>query len=100
MMRIMFCMSVAIFAILPPLFAIMDDGEYVYVDDDVSNWWNIKIMTGHFRLIYQPQLKVAALWPSHQLLQPLPETQIATVVSSEFEIIQLNNRGKVLVEGE
>ena len=36
MMRIMFCMSVAIFAILPPLFAIMDDDEYVYVDDDVS----------------------------------------------------------------
>ena len=36
MMRIMFCMSIAIFAILPPLFAIMDDDEYVYVDDDVS----------------------------------------------------------------
>ena len=36
MMRIMFCMSIAIIAILPPLFAIMDDDEYVYVDDDVS----------------------------------------------------------------
>ena len=33
----MFCMSVAIFAILPTLFAIMDDDQYVYIDDDVSN---------------------------------------------------------------
>ena len=35
MIRIMFCMSVAILAILPPLFAIMDDDQYVYIDDDV-----------------------------------------------------------------
>jgi len=36
MMRIMFCFSLAIFAILPTLFAIMDDELYVYVDDNAD----------------------------------------------------------------
>ena len=36
MIRISFCVSLAIFALLPNLLAIMDDTEYVYVDDDVS----------------------------------------------------------------
>ena len=36
MLRIMFCLSIALFSILPTLLAIMDDDLYVYVDDDVS----------------------------------------------------------------
>ena len=37
MMRTMFCFSLGIFAILPTLFAIMDDDQYVYIDDNVSS---------------------------------------------------------------
>ena len=36
MMRISFCVSLVVLALLPNLFAIMDDDQYVYVDDDVS----------------------------------------------------------------
>ena len=36
MLRISFCFSLAIFALLPNLLAIMDDSEYVYVDENVS----------------------------------------------------------------
>ena len=38
MIRITFCVSLAIVALLPNLLAIMDDNEYVYVDDDVSEY--------------------------------------------------------------
>ena len=43
MMRISFCFSLAIFALLPNLLAIMDDSEYVYIDDNVSKLRNIKV---------------------------------------------------------
>ena len=83
MLRISFCVSLVILALLPNLFAIMDDDHYVYVDDDVSIFIKRKNkMTGYLRAKYQPQLKLPSLQPSHQLLPPPPpQTQIATAVS-------------------
>ena len=86
MLRISFCVSLVILALLPNLLAIMDDDHYVYVDDDVSLfqlWW--EILTGYFRMRYQRQLKLLPTW--HPLLQPPPRMQIATAVSTKFESI-------------
>ena len=81
MMRISFCVSLVVLALLPNLFAIMDDDQYVYVDDDVSIfslYW--KILIGSLRLKFQHQHKLELFQPSHQLLRPL-QIQIATAVS-------------------
>ena len=92
----MFCMSVAIFAVLPPLFAIMDDTEYVYVDDDVSFKLSISLYNNRLflRLTYQRQLR----WPRFQatLQQPPPTKTVIAV--SEFRMDK--TREGVTVEGE
>ena len=41
MLRISFCVSLVVLALLPNLFAIMDDDHYVYVDDDVRLFFGI-----------------------------------------------------------
>ena len=62
----MFCLSIALFSILPTLFAIMDDDLYVYVDDDVSFEHTesiLSVLTDHIKAE-----------PSTQAITPSPET--------------------------
>ena len=97
MIRISFCISLAIFALLPNLLAIMDDDHYVYVDDDVSSVQNREFSTNHS---FKADMTTTE-GLSEPVNAPTPATQRSDCQCGEY-ITKREGKstGRVKVEGE